>query len=45
MIAGKEYSSLHTSSVDVPYIVIISKIVIIDLPHLSALVVSQGTKV
>ena len=42
IIAGKRYSSLHTTSVDVTYIVIISKHLIIDLPHLSTLVISKG---
>ena len=42
IIAEKQCSSLHTTSVDVTYIVIISKHVIIDLPHLSALVISKG---
>ena len=41
IIAGKRYNSLHTTSVDVTYIVIISKHLIIDLPHLSTLVISK----
>ena len=42
IISEKGYASLHTTSVDVTYIVVISKHVIIDLPHLSALVISKG---
>ena len=38
----EQYSLLHTTSVDVTYIVIISKHLIIDLPHLSTLVISKG---
>ena len=42
IISEKQYTSLHTTSVDVTYIVVVSKHVIIDLPHLSALVISKG---
>ena len=42
IISEKQYTSLHTTSVDVTYIVVISKHVIIDLPHLFALVISKG---